>query len=118
MSKFSPGKLMTAFFVFFFPILIFLGSWQIVRGLDKESIVSQHRLNQSMPVINEDQIKEFSQEELVYRTISLEGAFGEQTYIWTIDFIGKKQVMKFLQFLTPLKILLTWLTGAGSQKLW
>ncbi len=81
MSKFSPGKLMTAFFVFFFPILIFLGSWQIVRGLDKESIVSQHRLNQSMPVINEDQIKEFSQEELVYRTVSLEGAFGDQTYI-------------------------------------
>ena len=34
-----------------------------------------------MPVINEDQIKEFSQEELVYRTVSLEGAFGEQTYI-------------------------------------
>ena len=72
---------MTAFFVFFFPILIFLGSWQVVRGLDKESIVSQHRLNKYMPLINEDQIKEFSQEELVYRTVSLEGAFGEQTYI-------------------------------------
>lgn len=72
---------MTSFFVFFFPILIFLGSWQVVRGLDKETIVSQHRLNQSMPVINEGQIENLSQEELVYRTISLEGAFGKQTYI-------------------------------------
>ena len=53
MSKFSPGKLMTAFVVFFFPILIFLGSWQVVRGLEKEGIVNQHYENKSLPVINE-----------------------------------------------------------------
>ena len=41
MSKFSPGKLMTAFVVFFFPILIYLGSWQVIRGLEKEDIVNK-----------------------------------------------------------------------------
>ena len=56
MDKFSPGKLMTAFFVFFFPILIYLGSWQVSRGLEKEVIVSQHYENKSLPVINEKQM--------------------------------------------------------------
>ena len=53
MSKFSPGKLMTAFVVFFFPILIYLGSWQVMRGLEKKDIVNQHYENKSLPVISE-----------------------------------------------------------------
>jgi len=44
---------MTAFFVFFFPILIYLGSWQVIRGLEKKDIVDQHYQNKSLPVINE-----------------------------------------------------------------
>ena len=48
---------MTAFFVFFFPILIFLGSWQVSRGMEKTKIVSQHNLNKSLPAIDEVQIQ-------------------------------------------------------------
>ena len=56
MSKFSPGKLMTAFVVFFFPILIYLGSWQVIRGLEKEDIVNKHYENKSLPVISEKEM--------------------------------------------------------------
>ena len=81
MNKFSPGKLMTAFFVFFFPILIFLGSWQVSRGMEKAKIVSQHNLNKSLPAIDEIQIQNLQDQELMYRTVNLEGTFGEQSYI-------------------------------------
>ena len=64
MSKFSPGKLMTAFVVFFFPILIYLGSWQVSRGLEKEDIVSQHYENKSLPVINEKEMPSINSKNL------------------------------------------------------
>ena len=72
---------MTAFFVFFFPILIFLGSWQVSRGMEKTKIVSQHNLNKSLPAIDEVQIQNLQDQELMYRTVNLEGTFGEQSYI-------------------------------------
>ena len=72
---------MTAFFVFFFPILIFLGSWQVSRGMEKTKIVSQHNLNKSLPAIEEVQIQNLQDQELMYRTVNLEGTFGEQSYI-------------------------------------
>ena len=81
MSKFSPGKLMTAFVVFFFPILIYLGSWQVSRGLDKEDIVSQHYENKSLPVINEKEMPSINSKNLTYRTINLRGEFGQESYL-------------------------------------
>ena len=72
---------MTAFFVFFFPILIFLGSWQVSRGMEKTKIVSQHNLNKSLPAIDEVQIQNLQDQELMSRTVNLEGTFGEQSYI-------------------------------------
>ena len=80
MDKFNPGKLMTAFFVFFFPILIYLGSWQVSRGLEKEVIVSQHYENKSLPVINEKEMDLTSADKLTYRTINLNGYFGAESY--------------------------------------
>ena len=81
MSKFSPGKLMTAFVVFFFPILIFLGSWQIVRGLEKEDIVNRHYENKSLPVISEKEMATLNLENLIYRTVNLEGEYRPESYI-------------------------------------
>tara|TARA_B100000579_G_scaffold436594_1_gene463055 strand:- start:217 stop:930 length:714 start_codon:yes stop_codon:yes gene_type:complete len=81
MSKFSPGKLMTAFFVFFFPILIYLGSWQISRGLEKEDIVSQHYENKSLPVIEESEMNNLSPENLAYRTVNLKGEYRRESYL-------------------------------------
>ena len=81
MSKFSPGKLMTAFVVFFFPILIYLGSWQVMRGLEKKDIVSQHYENKSLPVVSEKEMTSLNSENLIYRTVNLEGVYKSKSYI-------------------------------------
>ena len=81
MSKFSPGKLMTAFVVFFFPILIYLGSWQVMRGLEKKDIVSQHYENKSLSVISEKEMATLNSENLIYRTVNLEGEYQSESYI-------------------------------------
>ena len=72
---------MTAFVVFFFPILIFLGSWQIVRGLEKEDIVNRHYENKSLPVISEKEMATLNLENLIYRTVNLEGEYRPESYI-------------------------------------
>ena len=72
---------MTAFVVFFFPILIFLGSWQVIRGLEKEGIVNQHYENKSLPVISEKEMNSSSFENLLYRTVNLEGEYRPESYI-------------------------------------
>jgi len=81
MSKFSPGKLMTAFFVFFFPILLYLGSWQVIRGLEKQDIVNQHYENKSLPVVSEKEMFNLNADKLTYRTVNLYGEFGAKTYL-------------------------------------
>ena len=58
---------MTAFVVFFFPILIYLGSWQVMRGLEKKDIVSQHYENKSLPVISEQEMITLNFGNLIYR---------------------------------------------------
>ena len=72
---------MTAFVVFFFPILIYLGSWQVMRGLEKKDIVSQHYENKSLPVINEKEMTTLNSESLIYRTVNLEGEYQSESYI-------------------------------------
>ena len=72
---------MTAFVVFFFPILIYLGSWQVMRGLEKKDIVSQHYENKSLPVISEQEMTTLNSENLIYRTVNLEGEYQSESYI-------------------------------------
>ena len=72
---------MTAFVVFFFPILIYLGSWQVIRGLEKEDIVNKHYENKSLPVINEKEMTTLDLENLIYRTVNLEGEYRSESYI-------------------------------------
>ena len=72
---------MTAFFVFFFPILIYLGSWQVSRGLEKKDIVNQHYENKSLPVVNEREISNLAKNKLTYRNVNLYGEFGSKTYL-------------------------------------
>tara|TARA_X000000368_G_scaffold180276_1_gene142322 strand:- start:263 stop:961 length:699 start_codon:yes stop_codon:yes gene_type:complete len=81
MSKFHPGKPMTAFFVFFFPILLYLGSWQVSRGLEKNEIVNQHYENKSLPVLNEKEMSNLTTDKLIYRTVNLYGKYGEKSYL-------------------------------------
>ena len=72
---------MTIFVVFFLPVLLFLGSWQIVRGLDKQEIWSLNNLNKSLPVMTEEEALSMSFDNAVYRSIFLEGKFGEESYL-------------------------------------
>ena len=72
---------MTAFVVFFFPILIYLGSWQVMRGLEKQDIVSQHYENKSLQVISEKEMATLNSENLIYRTVNLEGEYQSESYI-------------------------------------
>ena len=72
---------MTAFVVFFFPILIYLGSWQVIRGLEKEDIVNKHYENKSLPVISEKEMTTLDLENLTYRTVNLEGEYRPESYI-------------------------------------
>ena len=72
---------MTAFVVFFFPILIYLGSWQVIRGLEKEDIVNKHYENKSLPVISEKEMTTLDLENLIYRTVNLEGEYRPESYI-------------------------------------
>ena len=81
MSKFRPGKPMTIFVMFFFPILIFLGSWQVSRGIDKTDIVEKHYMNKSLPVINEKEMSVMNEDNLKYRTVNLYGEFGQESYL-------------------------------------
>ena len=105
MSKFRPGKPMTFFVIFFFPILIFLGSWQVVRGLEKTDIVEQHYMNKSLPVINEKDMSQINAANLKYRTvIFMENLDKSLTFLIT-DFTGKRQGMKSLQHSRLLKII-------------
>ncbi len=72
---------MTIFVMFFFPILIFLGSWQVSRGIDKTDIVEKHYMNKSLPVINEKEMSVMSEDNLKYRTVNLYGEFGQESYL-------------------------------------
>ena len=81
MRNFKPGRAMTIFVVFFLPVLLFLGSWQIVRGLDKQEIWSLNNLNKSLPVMTEREALSMSFDEAVYRSVFLDGKFGEESYL-------------------------------------
>ena len=72
---------MTFFVMFFFPILIFLGSWQVSRGIDKTDIVEKHYMNKSLPVINEKEMSVMNEDNLKYRTVNLYGEFGQESYL-------------------------------------
>jgi hypothetical protein len=85
MRNFTPGIAMTIFVVFFLPVLLFLGSWQIVRGLDKQEIWSLNSLNKSLPVMTEEEALSMSFDNAVYRSIFLEGKFGEESYLLEIS---------------------------------
>ena len=72
---------MTFFVMFFFPILIFLGSWQVSRGIDKTDIVEKHYMNKSLHVINEKEMSVMNKDNLKYRTVNLYGEFGQESYL-------------------------------------
>jgi len=72
---------MTIFVVFFLPVLLFLGSWQIFRGLEKQEIWSLNNLNKSLPIMAEKEALLMNFDNAVYRSVFLDGRFGEESYL-------------------------------------
>ena len=58
-----------------------LGSWQISRGMDKQEIWNLNNLNKSLPVISEEEVLSLSFDNAVYRSIFLDGRFGDESYL-------------------------------------
>ena len=81
MKTFNPGKAMTIFVLFFLPVLLLLGSWQISRGMDKQEIWNLNNLNKSLPVMSEEEVLSLSFDNAVYRSIFLDGRFGDESYL-------------------------------------
>jgi len=81
MRNFKPGRAMTFFVVFFFPILLFLGSWQINRGIDKQETWTLNNINKSLPVMSENEALSINFNKAVYRSVFLEGRFGKESYL-------------------------------------
>ena len=71
---------MALFFVFFFPILLCLGAWQVQRGVDKTAMWDLHDLNKSSPPMNETEMSFLSGEDRDYRNITLTGEYLPKTY--------------------------------------
>ena len=71
---------MTAFVIFFFPILLVLGSWQVNRGYEKQETLKVHNFQKSLPLVDEVKILGMDNKEAIYRTVFLEGQFGKETY--------------------------------------
>ena len=72
---------MTIFVLFFLPVLLLLGSWQISRGMDKQEIWNLNNLNKSLPVMSEEEVLSLSFDNAVYRSIFLDGRFGDESYL-------------------------------------
>ena len=47
-QKFNPGTLMSCFVIFFLPLLLFLGYWQIAKGFEKKVIWETYNSNSSL----------------------------------------------------------------------
>ena len=67
---------MNIFVILFLPTLLFLGSWQVIRGLEKQDIWERYSLNQSLTPINISNITKNFQEEFSYRTVYIKGQYS------------------------------------------
>ena len=72
---------MNIFVIFFLPVLLFLGSWQVIRGLEKQDIWEKYSLNQSKAPINISKISDGFQENFSYRTVFLRGSYADKS-VW------------------------------------
>ena len=72
---------MSIFVIIFFPFLLSLGTWQIVRGFDKQDILDQYDFNKSLVPIESYELSMEGMEKNYYRTVSLEGQFMQESYL-------------------------------------
>ncbi len=72
---------MTCFVIFFLPILLYLGYWQISRGFEKKEIWEAYSVNKTLPPINEKELFDYQKEDLFYRSVVIQGSYINDTFL-------------------------------------
>ena len=80
-KKFNPGFLMSGFVIFFLPVLLFLGYWQITRGYEKQEMWERFTLNKSLPPLAESEILDLNIKNLNYRNVTITGKYMPRTFL-------------------------------------
>lgn len=103
-NKFKPGLPMSIFFLFFFPLLIVLGFWQLERANFKEQMWSSFDERKQLSPLEESSIGNMLEEDLFYRSLSLEGNYLPKSFL--LDnrmYRNKKGFEVFTPFITKSK---------------
>jgi len=80
-KSFSPGAWMTCFVIFFLPVLLYLGSWQISRGFEKKEIWEAYSVNKTLPPLAEKELSVYKKEDLIYRSLVIKGSYINQSFL-------------------------------------
>mgnify|MGYP000344883363 FL=1 len=72
---------MTCFVIFFLPILLYLGYWQISRGFEKKSIWETYTNNKTLPPLSEKELLNNKAEHLLYRSIMIKGSYVDRSFL-------------------------------------
>ena len=80
-KSFNPGVWMTCFVIFFLPILLYLGYWQISRGFEKKAIWEAYSINKTLPPILEQELSLYKKEDLFYRSVIIQGSYINDSFL-------------------------------------
>ena len=106
-KNFNPGVWMTCFVIFFLPLLLYLGSWQISRGFEKKEIWEAYSVNKTFPPLAEKELSVYKKEDLIYRSVVIKGSYINQSFLLDNRIYRSK---KGYEIFTPFK--------SESQKLY
>ena len=80
-KNFNPGVWMTCFVIFFLPLLLYLGSWQISRGFEKKEIWEAYSVNKTLTPLAEKELSVYKKEDLIYRSVVIKGSYINQSFL-------------------------------------
>ena len=80
-KNFNPGVWMTCFVIFFLPLLLYLGSWQISRGFEKKEIWEAYSVNKILTPLTEKELSVYKKEDLIYRSVVIKGSYINQSFL-------------------------------------
>ena len=106
-KNFNPGVWMTCFVIFFLPLLLYLGSWQISRGFEKKEIWEAYSVNKTLTPLAEKELSVYKKEDLIYRSVVIKGSYINQSFLLDNRIYRSK---KGYEIFTPFK--------SESQKLY
>ena len=72
---------MSCFVIFFLPLLLFLGYWQITKGFEKKAIWETYNNNKILPPLLERELQDFKKEDLIYRSVVIKGSYINRSFL-------------------------------------